>query len=156
MHTRLAIPQEAERLWIIRNQAIRAGCQTSLTREIIDAWTPNTMPESYRTMVKNNPFFVVDNKNGEAISTGFLNLTENSVDAIFTLPEYSGQGAAGLILNAIKTEAIQRGIKQLTLDSTLNAEKFYQRHGFISVRYDSYFSALVQANLPCIHMSIEL
>ena len=106
MYTRLAVPQEAERLWYIRNQAIRAGCQQSFSNEVIDAWTPDKMPESYRTMIEKNPFFVVDNEKGEAISTGFLNLIENSVDAIFTLPNYSGRGAASLILDAIKIEAV--------------------------------------------------
>ncbi len=152
MYIRLAKSKEAERLWFIRNQAIRTGCLQSYPSEIIEAWTPLKMPESYRTMVENNPFFVIDNEDGNAISTGFLNLAQNSVDAIFTLPEYVGKSAAGLIIDAIKAEAKKRGIKQLTLDSTPNAEIFYLRHGFTPVRHGNYYSALAKAHLPCIHM----
>lgn len=156
MKIRLATEIEAERLWFIRNQAIRTGCQQSFDANVITAWTPEHMPDSYRLMVKENPFFVAVNDHDEAIATGFLNLKEKSVDATFTLPEYMGCGAAGLIIAAIKKEALRRNIKQLTLESTPNAEAFYQKHGFISQGPGNYYSALAAAYLPSINMAISL
>ena len=156
MQARLATPAEAEKLWNIRNQAIRIGCKDGYSDDIRAAWTPDIMPESYRNTLINNPFFVVDNENGEPISTGFLNLSENSVDSIFTLPEYIGRGAASLIISAIKNEAKERGIKQLVLDSTPNAETFYQKLGFTSLQKDYYYSPLLNTELPCIKMVIHL
>ncbi len=44
------------------------------------------------------------NEDDKPVATGYLNLEANSVDAIFTLPQYTGCGAAGL-LDAIKAEA---------------------------------------------------
>lgn len=156
MRIRLATEAEAEHLWFIRNQAIRVGCQQSFDAKVIAAWAPDHMPENYRLMVRDNPFFVAVNEHNEAIATGFLNLKENSVDAIFTLPEYMGCGAAGLIMEAIKKEALHRNIKQLTLESTPNAEVFYQKHGFISQGQGNYYSALAGAYLPSIKMTISL
>lgn len=156
MQIRLAVPKEAERLWFIRNQAIRHGCKTSYDPLTICNWTPDEMPLSYIKMVENNPFFVAVNELDEAISTGFLNLESHSIDAIFTLPEYMRRGAAGLILDAIKAEAKKRKINKLTLDSSPNAEGFYQKHGFISIRHGSYYSALAKTDLACIHMEIKL
>ncbi|WP_353241505.1 GNAT family N-acetyltransferase [Providencia sp.] len=156
MKVRLASPKEAKRLWFIRNQAIRHGCKNSYDPQTICNWTPDEMPPSYIKMVENNPFFVAVNERDEAVSTGFLNLESNSIDAIFTLPEYMGHGAAGLILDAIKAEAKKRKISTLTLDSSPNAERFYQKHGFTPIRHDNYYSALAQANLACIHMKIAL
>ena len=114
------------------------------------------MPVSYICIVKNNPFFVAVNKNDDPIATGYLNLEADSVEAIFTLPQYTGCGAAGLILDAIKAEAKKRNIKKLVLDSSPNAERFYQKHGFISIKNGSYYSSLAQAELNCIRMEIEL
>lgn len=57
MRVRLAVPSEAEYLWFIRNQAIRLGCQQSFDHEVIKAWTPDIMPESYLNMIEENPFF---------------------------------------------------------------------------------------------------
>ncbi|MCW2254502.1 GNAT superfamily N-acetyltransferase [Providencia alcalifaciens] len=156
MRIRLAVPSEAEHLWVIRNQAIRLGCRESIDEDVIKAWTPYTMPESYRNMIEENPFFVAVDEHNIAIATGFLNLKQKSVDAIFTLPEYTGFGAAGLIIDVIKYEAKQRGIKQLTLESTLNAERFYQKHGFRSQNIGTYYSALAKAYLPCINMCLSL
>ncbi len=156
MKIRLATADEAEHLWSIRNQAIRHGCTTSFDAKTISAWTPDEMPVSYICIVKNNPFFVAVNKNDDPIATGYLNLEADSVEAIFTLPQYTGCGAAGLILDAIKAEAKKRNIKKLVLDSSPNAERFYQKHGFISIKNGSYYSSLAQAELNCIRMEIEL
>ncbi len=156
MKIRLATADEAEHLWSIRNQAIRHGCTTSFDAKTISAWTPDEMPVSYICIVKNNPFFVAVNKNDDPIATGYLNLEADSVEAIFTLPQYTGCGAAGLILDAIKAEAKKRNIKKLVLDSSPNAERFYQKHGFISIKNGSYYSSLAQAELNCVRMEIEL
>lgn len=156
MKIRLATADEAEHLWSIRNQAIRHGCTTSFDAKTISAWTPDEMPVSYICIVKNNPFFVAVNKNDDPIATGYLNLEADSVEAIFTLPQYTGCGAAGLILDAIKAEAKKRNIKKLVLDSSPNAERFYQKHGFISIKNGSYYSSLAQAELNCIRMEIDL
>lgn len=153
---RLATPDEAELLWSISNQAIRHGCTTSFDAKTIRAWTPDEMPVSYIHIVRNNPFFVAANNNDEPVATGYLNLEANSVDAIFTLPQYTGCGAASLILDAIKAEAKKRNIKKLVLDSSPNAERFYQKHGFTSIKHASYYSCLAQVELDCVQMEIEI
>lgn len=47
MKVRLAVPDEAPALWNIRNQAIRNGCRESYAAAVLEAWTPDTMPEGY-------------------------------------------------------------------------------------------------------------
>src|SRR5471030_251557 len=65
MPVRLASPDEAEKLWEIRNQAIRHGCKNTYDEQVILAWTPDLMPPGYRTAVASNPFFVVDSPEGK-------------------------------------------------------------------------------------------
>ncbi|HKS34645.1 MAG TPA: GNAT family N-acetyltransferase [Enterobacteriaceae bacterium] len=156
MQVRLARPDEAEKLWDIRNQAIRHGCRDSYGEEAIRNWTPDTMPEGYRRAIAANPFFVIDGPSGQPVATGFLDLTEGSVEAIFTLPECHGQGLAGRIMQAIKQEARERGYAQLTLASTPNAVGFYQRQGFSVTKEGLYPSALAQTSLRCVEMSLIL
>ena len=86
MRVRVAIADEAPALWDIRNQAIRHGCRESYLPEIIRAWTPDGMPEGYRHAVRDNPFFVVDDGQGKPVASGYLDIEEGSVEAIFTLP----------------------------------------------------------------------
>ena len=87
MTLRKATPQEAETLWNIRNQAIRHGCKTSYDAEVIARWTPDLMPERYRQMVIEYPFYVVEDEKGDVAATGYLDLDTHCLEAIFTLPQ---------------------------------------------------------------------
>lgn len=156
MTLRLAVPEEAETLWAIRNRAIRAGCRSSYAADVIARWTPDEMPERYRQMVMDHPFYVIDNADGVPVSTGYLDLSSHSVEAIFTVPEATGNGYAGRIIDALKQEARRRGMVKLTLSSTPNAEHFYQRLGFISVAENRYPSAMAGTDLRCIDMVIDI
>ncbi len=153
MKVRLASPDEAEALWDIRNRAIRYGCRESYAAEVIAAWTPEIMPQAYRSAVTNNPFFVVDDPASQGpVATGFLDLTSGSVEAVFTLPEFLGQGMASRILQEIKEEAIKRGLTQLTLSATPNACAFYKRNGFTVIEEALYPSSLAGTSLRCMEM----
>ena len=156
MKVRLATPVEAEECWNIRNQAIRHGCKVSYDAAVIEAWTPQVMPEGYRRVIASNPFFVVDAPDDRLVATGFLDLSSGSVEAVFTLPQYTGKGLGSQIIEAIKSEARERGFEQLTLSSTPNAQPFYEKHGFKLLRESMYPSALAQAELRCMEMSINL
>ena len=156
MSVRRALPEEATLLWTIRNQAIRHGCQTAYTPEVIAAWTPDRMPASFPTMIRENPFFVIDGPDGQPVATGSLDLAAGSVEAIFTLPGFTGQGLAGEIIDAIKADALRRGYRRLTLSSTPNAASFYQQHGFTLLGESLYPSKLAGGGLRCMEMAIEL
>ncbi len=156
MKIRRALAEEAEACWNIRNLAIREGCKTAYSTAVINAWTPDVMPEDYRKEITQNPFFVAEDPRNGLVATGYLDLAAGSVEAIFTLPDYFGKGCASKIIEAIKSEAEQRGLKRLTLSSTQNAQSFYQQHGFLLIGEDNHFSGLAQAELRCMHMFIDL
>ncbi|MDH2067190.1 GNAT family N-acetyltransferase [Pantoea sp. GD03673] len=156
MIVRQASPEEAHRLWSIRNQALRFGCQRIYPSDVLAAWTPDQMPASFPAMIRANPFFVIDSPDGAPVATGALDLAAASVEAIFTLPDFTGQGMAGLIIDTIKSEARQRGYRQLTLASTPNAVSFYEQHGFQSRGESLYPSKLAGSALRCFEMAIDL
>ena len=156
MKIRLAVPEEAEECWNIRNLSIREGCKPSYSAKVLEAWTPEAMPEHYREVITENPFFVVELPDTGLVATGYLDLTEGSVEAIFTLPDFFGKGFASLIIETIKEEAMTRGLKQLTLTSTPNAQTFYEKHGFMFIKETTSPSRLAQTDLRCMDMSIAL
>lgn len=156
MVLRRANPQEAEILWTIRNQAIRHGCKTSYDADVIARWTPDLMPERYRQMVIEYPFYVVEDEKGDIAATGYLDLDTHRVEAIFTLPAASNKGMATRIIEALKNEARSRGITRLTLDATPNAQPFYQKLGFATLSEKYHHSRMAGADLRCFEMAIEL
>lgn len=156
MIVRQASPEEAHHLWNIRNLAIRHGCQHAYPPDVLAAWTPDCMPASFPAMIRMNPFFVIDGPDDVPVAMGSLDLAAASVEAIFTLPGFTGQGMACLIINTIKAEALQRGYRRLTLASTPNAVGFYQQHGFRPLGESFYPSKLAGSDLRCTEMAIDL
>lgn len=156
MTLRKAKPQEAEILWNIRNQAIRHGCKASYDADVIARWTPDLMPERYRQMVIEYPFYVVEDEKGEIAATGYMDLDTHCLEAIFTLPAASGKGMATRIIEALKKEARSRGITRLTLDATPNARSFYQKLGFATLSEKYHHSRMAGADLRCFEMAINV
>jgi GNAT superfamily N-acetyltransferase len=156
MTLRKAKPQESEILWDIRNQAIRHGCKTSYDADVIARWTPDLMPEHYRKMVIDYPFYVVEDEKGDIAATGYLDLDTHSLEAIFTLPSASGKGMATRIVEALFDEARSRGITRLLLDSTPNARSFYHKLGFVTLGEKHHHSRMAGADLRCFEMAITL
>ncbi|ELV2783188.1 GNAT family N-acetyltransferase [Enterobacter cloacae] len=156
MTLRKAHPQEAEILWNIRNQAIRHGCKTSYDADVIARWTPDDMPEHYRQMVAENPFYVVEDSKGDIAATGYLDLETHNIEAVFTLPAASGKGLATQIIEALKSEARTRGITRLMLSSTPNAHAFYQKLGFVTMGENYHYSRMADAQLRCFDMAFNM
>jgi GNAT superfamily N-acetyltransferase len=151
MGVRLARPSEAEETWVIRNLALRHGCHGVYDADALAAFTPEVMPAGYFRAIEENPFYVVE-AHGQLVATGFLDLQQQSVEAIFTRPGCEGQGYASAIMTAIKHEARRRGFPALTLSATPNAAGFYLRHGFIRLRDSEYFSARARRHYACVEM----
>ncbi|MDP9567008.1 UNVERIFIED_ORG: GNAT superfamily N-acetyltransferase [Kosakonia oryzae] len=156
MTIRLAVPEEAETLWHIRNAAIQQGCKAVYSPEVIEAWTPQAMPDNYRVVIEENPFYVAITPENIPVASGYLDLRTGSVEAIFTLPQWSGRGLASAIITALKQEARRRGFTRLTLASTPNACRFYQQQGFRVIQESRYHSKMARADLRCFDMECEL
>jgi GNAT superfamily N-acetyltransferase len=129
MKIRLAVPEEAEECWNIRNLSIREGCKPSYCASVLEAWTPEAMPEHYRAVITENPFFVVELPDAGLVATGYLDLTEGSVEAIFTLPDYFGKGFASLIIETIKDEAVKE-VETVNLDLNTKRANFLRKAWF--------------------------
>ncbi|WP_312686351.1 GNAT family N-acetyltransferase [Kosakonia sp.] len=156
MHIRRATTEEAESLWQIRNVAIRHGCQGVYAPEVIAAWTPDTMPEGYRSEVARFPFYVAVDANNQPVASGYLDLGARSIEAIFTLPQWGGKGLATQIIAVLKEEARQRDFTRLTLSATPNACTFYQKRGFTVIQEAFHRSAMAKSDLRCFEMVCEL
>lgn len=150
---RRAHPSDAKSMWKVRTLAIR-GIKASYDKDSMLAWSPEEMPQGFAKDVEKNPWFVIAIQ-GDIVATGALDLDKGTVEGMFTVPQYQGKHYGEQILLANLQEAKNRGFSQLTLESTLNAEKFYQKHGFQFIEKSKYNSpsGLV---LDCVKMQIDL
>lgn len=63
----------------------------------------------------------------------YLNEKEVKLDNLFVLPNYIGNGLGNLLMNDFLNRIKNTEIEKIILDSEPNAEKFYERFGFIKI-----------------------
>jgi N-acetylglutamate synthase-like GNAT family acetyltransferase len=71
---------------------------------------------------------------------GTASLDGNVVRTVFVTPDVQGRGVGSRLMAEIERIARERDIRSLTVPSSVTAERFYARLGFMAVR-DSYHGA---------------
>src|SRR5262249_48129667 len=62
---------------------------------------------------------------------GFGSLADNkTVDMLYVHPAVAGQGAGGMLYDALEKLAAARGAKEIALEASDTAREFFQRRGF--------------------------
>jgi len=114
------------------------------------------MPDHYRQVINEHPFYVMVSPQGQLLATGFLDCHTQRIEAIFTRPRAMRQGFAAQIIAKLKQEARQQGWDSVALSATPNAEPFYLKQGFIRLREDRHFSPAAKCYLDCVEMYCPL
>lgn len=83
-------------------------------------------------------FIEKDGKAASAVGYRYQNFLYSGkhiyIDDLTTLPEYRGQGLAGILLDYVSEQAKQKGLKKVSLDSghqRFNAHRLYLNKGYI-------------------------
>ena len=140
---------DAEITYQIRNAAIRAQCAGFYAPDLIDAWTAGHHADWFAG--KYTEHFYVLEVAGQAVATGMLHLDKGQLDAIFVRPEHMQQGLGKTMVAFLERLAQQHGLKQLCLESTLNAAAFYRTCGFVGDEVSQYHSPR-GFSLDCVRM----
>jgi N-acetylglutamate synthase-like GNAT family acetyltransferase len=150
---RKARRDDTDTLFNIRTEAIRAKCIDHYTDEQIELWTEGKPSEKFSDLVEQH--FYLATINHVTAASGMVNLSTGMIDAIFVHPDFMGQGAAKSMLHHLEQQAKEAGLKELLLDSTLNAASFYRSCGFEGDKISTYESSR-GISLDCIPMRKHL
>lgn len=101
------------------------------TPEIIARVEHSFTPDAIATLLDKRNVFVAED-DGRIIGTASLD--GSVVRTVFVAPDIQGCGVGRSLMAAVTDEAKRRSTKILTVPSSVTAEAFYQRLGFISVR----------------------
>ena len=123
---RLAMPEDAEAIHALHTMSVRALCKDVYSSEVIDGWLSNRSPSGYRGIEKREMY--VAERKGTIV--GFSHVVPGEIVAIFVHPDYSQQGiGSSLVRHGIATAKANNN--SIRIDATLNAQRFYERMGFI-------------------------
>ncbi|MGH9369133.1 MAG: GNAT family N-acetyltransferase [Thermoanaerobaculia bacterium] len=126
---RRARESDAESIWRVHTDSIRALCAERYRPDEIEAWVEFRSPESYREANDSRALFVAEWQ-GAVIGFGQLDVGRGEIEACYVAPEAVGGGIGSALLAAMEDEARRRECPRVRLNSTLNAEPFYARRGY--------------------------
>lgn len=130
LRIRQATADDAERIHEIHTQSVKTLCKGHYSSEQIAGWLKNRFPQSYLPGIERGEMFVATD--GVSI-LGFGQALPGEIDAIYVAPEYAKQGIGILLLERALTAARAGAQREVYLASTLNAQGFYKKAGFVEV-----------------------
>ncbi|WP_419793551.1 GNAT family N-acetyltransferase [Pseudomonas palleroniana] len=138
MEIRRATPDDADRAFEIRREAIRGQCIGAYSAEQMALWTRGCASDGYNALMEK--LFYLGWVNGQPVATGMLDLANNEVGALFVLPAFTGRGYGKAMLDHLESVARALAIEEVVLDATLNAASFYRACGYVGEEQAVYHS----------------
>jgi GNAT superfamily N-acetyltransferase len=106
-------------------------CVTHYPLEAIQGWLARRTPEGYYPGIDAGEMFVCE-AGGKIV--GFGHAVPGEVLAVFVHPQWTRQGVGSLLLQQALERATCGYPGPVKLQATLNAQPFYEQHGFVERR----------------------
>lgn len=126
---RQATLADAPEIARVHESSVRGLGRTHHTPEEIETWVGSIAPERYLQSI-DEQYVVVAVEQGEIVGWGQLNAEKSEIVAVYVTPRRAGAGMGGALLTHLEEVASNHGCGTLSLWSSLNAVRFYQRHGY--------------------------
>lgn len=150
---RKADENDAQAVWDIRNAAINSQCTGHYPSELLEKWTDGEMTDEFVKAVVDK--FYVATLDDHVVGTGMIDLESGEVGAMFVHPSNMGIGVGRRILLCLEQLALEAGLAEMSLESTLNATPFYRAGGFVGETIGKYESPR-GISLDCMQMKKSL
>ena len=134
---------DADAIWRIHTGSIEKLCSTHYSKTDIEQWTRRQAPEKYVKFIGQDDFIVAICE-GRVVGFGHMGACEDreklvpsielEVKGLYVSPEAVGRGVGRALFGELERRAVERGCRQLTVCSTLNAIPFYESCGFVVVK----------------------
>jgi N-acetylglutamate synthase-like GNAT family acetyltransferase len=115
----------------IHTSAVKTVCKDFYTKKQIEAWLEGRSPEGYEG-IKKGEMYVAEDDNK---IVGFGHAIPGEVVAVFVDPTFHKKGIGKQLLD-YGVKIASKVKKKVNVESTINAESFYKKHGFVKVKDD--------------------
>lgn len=126
--------RDANDLFHVHREAVKAMCSGHYTYEQIDIWFTGRSPDMYFSEISAGQIRLAS---VSGVTVGFVEYATGEVSKLFVLNAYSGMGIGQRLL-LLGIEKAQQTGQPVIVIATLNSQRFYERHGFVKI-HDTYF-----------------
>ena len=138
---RPATISDVEALVRVHHAAVHGpGPSTFYTQNILHSWSPSSTDEFrlnrlQQALDDSEKLLLVAELGDKAMIVGFGSVvpSKQEIRAIYVDPMFAHQGIGSQILRNLEDLALRHSAEELYLDASLNAEKFYCRHGYLVI-----------------------
>lgn len=150
---RQAHREDAPRLHELHTFSVRSLCTPHYSSEIIDGWLQNRNPTGYLSPIKRGAIFVAE---ASSKIIGFGEATTGVIVALYVDPLVTQQGVGSALLRHAVEVARRDHDGPIRVESTLNASRFYERHGFKEIKRSTIKRNLVDVPIVLMEMPANL
>jgi len=123
---RPAILEDADAIHALHTASVRALCRNVYSPEVIAGWLRNRTPGGYKGIERGEMY--VAERSGCIV--GFSHVVPGEIVAIFVHPDHARQGVGSALVSHGLAKAKENHNGPIRVESTLNAQPFYERMGF--------------------------
>lgn len=124
---RLANCSDAEEICLIHRDAIENLCSLHYSPEQISSWSKGCVPAIYEEAILKNHVLVAIDAHRIA---GFIEYSSGEIVKLFVRGNAAHRGIGAALMRTVLAIAKEDGEPKLRVESTRNAQSFYERHGF--------------------------
>lgn len=132
---RRANERDVPALEIVRRQAIEADFSEQFDRSDF-ATLVATPDRNLATWIAEESTRVLAAETATTIvGYGAIALDSGQVVALYTAPNYRGEGVGSDLLRRLTTAALEAGCTELSIDAPTTSQRFFEKHDFEPVEY---------------------
>ncbi|PSJ59945.1 GNAT family N-acetyltransferase [Pseudaminobacter soli (ex Li et al. 2025)] len=131
--------------------SVRALAKNHYSPEQIDGWMGNRTAEYYEDLIAKGRMVVAEQA-GRIV--GFVDSEPGEVTRLFLLEEAAGSGLGKRLLEIGIDHARLGHEGPIKVESTINAEGFYQRHGFRTLKRGFFSHGVGGDPIEIVHMEL--
>lgn len=133
---RPAVREDAEAILTVHYAAVHGTASADYDVDICRSWSPPVDAERvdayHRNAAADGMLAMVAVVHGRVVGFAAIVPAESELQAVYVAPDVGRRGIGARLLHAVESLARELGVRELHLDASLNAERFYAAHGYTS------------------------
>jgi GNAT superfamily N-acetyltransferase len=143
---------DGEALFDVTRRSVQALARNHYSPEQIARWMGDRTSEYYEDIIALGQVVVAEYKD---TIVGFVDAEPGEVSRLFLLPGAAGSGLGTRLLNIGIENARKWHLGSIKVESTINAEGFYRRHGFRTVQRGYFSHGRGGEPIEIVHMELS-